>query len=165
MSNTSLADIAMAGLVGSHMTIRAIVNHLKKNPEDTPRVIKQIDVAISSAETSLENLVAVTGGGETAKTTPAPLALPGPLHENVATEKAKKKTSARRTGKLPAHLSVPHVCPGKRFGCTKVTYGNSHKIHEQACKFLKKGLAAEKKIGVKAAASGKKTSAKKKAAA
>jgi hypothetical protein len=173
MSTTlaSFSDITMTFLAGAHSNIRAITEYLKEHPEDTPKVITQLDMAVASAEVSRGNLVDALGGRIATGTIspPKPLALPGPVHEDMKTsegEKAKKKAKVGRRRDLPAHLKVPHVCPGKRFGCTKVTYGNSHMIHEHACKFLKAGLKAEKNAEASDKVQVKKTvGAKKKKAA
>ncbi len=114
-------------------------------------------------------------GNGTEVGTPVALALTGPLHEDHgAAEKPKNGRRGAKKGVRPKHLDVKHVCPGKRFGCTKVIWGNSYKLHEKTCSFLNAGLKGEKEAGVptpkktrkarKAAVAHAKAGAKKKAA-
>jgi hypothetical protein len=162
-------DLAIGELATSHTTLKRISRILTKitqaievSREDVARILKHMDTTLASAETSLETLMS----GET-PSEPAPAvedvrkviaALPGPLHDMPPDKAVKARKKARKTSpktapkdrsSLPAHLQVPHTCPGVKYGCTKGAkiYGNGYKGHEKTCEFLKKGLAKRAEKG------------------
>jgi len=151
---------ALTGLA-DESTLSKIADFIDRIPQ-VVKFVKRMNAALASCGIHID----ANGNGAEVATPPITLALPGPIHEDpdaAAPKKTRRRAGARK-GVIPAHLKVPHVCAGKRFGCTKVTMGNAWVIHERTCKFLKAGLKAEEKAGIKpektAKASKKKVGAK-----